>query len=251
MTPPIDDRQEKAVIEALKSLTDAFPGLTPRQIIEGPLARKALGDLPPWSTLETHRLTDVMLANRGAFVLCHFKDSTGETQLVMGARPAKPGSDDTLYNASGGGYADQTAGEQPPETAAREIREEIRDDKNVPVLDIDPVRMTLISGGVDNRGLSKGGHPTDWYGYSVELTPEEVSKITAHCNRLSADPAYSTACKEASGGETAFVRIVSLKEAAKIPTSSFAHPHEKTVIEGLAKNVGLSKPASRPANPAR
>lgn len=250
--PVYDDHQKKSVTEAFGILRKAFPGLSDKQLVEGPMAHQVMGDLPPWSTLESHRLTNVMTALRGAAVICWFKDQDDKIQVVMGARPAADGK--FLYNASGGGFANldftpvstyhpaSKEGEQPAQTAARELREEICDETGKAVLDLDPKRFHLISAGVDNRGLAKGGHPTDCYCYSVELKAEEVAAITAHCARIDQDPAYLEACKKASGGETAFVKVMSLQEAAQIPLTQYAHPHESTVITGLAAKYLKAKP---------
>jgi hypothetical protein len=257
--PPHTEAQTAALVSALKSLKDAFPGLSDRAIIEGPLARHVLGELPHWSSLDTHRLTNVMTALRGAFVLCWWKDADNETQVVIGARPKKGDMNDVEYNASGGGFANldfteasahhpaSGEGEQPAQTAARELCEEVRDDKGMPVLDLDPARFIMVSGGVDNRQQLKGGEPTDWYGHTVELTPGEAQTITRHCDRLAHDPAYLKACQDASHGETAFIKVMSLKDAAAIPTEKFAHPHEQTVITALSAQTGNKNKHSGPA----
>lgn len=228
--------------EIRAALAERFPGSDAADLIES--AYLANYPLPPWSTLDKPMVHTDKTANAGAFVLAYYVDPSrtdplthrrGEVMVVLNRRGKEKTADGKpMYAGTGGGFRElggsNTAGEQPDENAARELREETVDDQGTPILEIATNRLKLFKAGVDYRRPHK---PVDYVGYSVALTKEEYEAIGAHGERLRNEPEYLEAVKKHSEGEVAGYEAMPLSQARRLSRDQFAHPHEFDALHEL------------------
>ena len=160
--------------------------------------------------------------------------------VVLSRRGKEQAADgQLLYAATGGGYrepgSNHTAGEQPDENAAREMREETVNDQNQPVLDVDPSRLTdVLKVGTDYR---RPRMPVDYVGYALALNAEEYKAIVQHSEKIRADPDYKAAVFEHTHAEVAGYDVMPLSQALKLQPDQFAHPHEQEALQRLGKQL--------------
>lgn len=238
-------------LAAIAGVQAAFPEIDdPRELVEGPLAQWALGDLPPWSNLARHQLTGAQTANVGAAVMCLYLDGPHrEPWIYLGQRPHPKLAGLSLYNGSGGGFGNlrltdrerarladdfsiitKAAGEQPPESAAREWAEENRTPDNKPLFLLKPADLKLIdiNEGIDYSATT----PTAYSMFYTFLSAAQKQIVKAHAAGME-DEAYRAACMQHSGNETSRARLLPLMDAAAINFDEFAYPHELKAIRRL------------------
>ncbi len=237
--------QHIAIQTVMGELTRRFPDLSHQELVKGMLAAFAFGSLPPYSNLNTHNVTNVTTAAIGSFVLCHARDPASQERVIVIIKRGDKGAKGEDRFGVPGGYINldfteastyvhvSPWGETPPQGAIRELREEILDATGLPILDIDPARLSVVKTGVDYRAVEKGGLPVQYNGHAVELTPKELALVQNHIAKLQSDPEYKTYVQTRSAGEVADVMLISLSKAAQMPTSQFTHPHESAAIQEL------------------
>ncbi|MFM9890251.1 MAG: hypothetical protein ACKVOE_06380 [Rickettsiales bacterium] len=192
----------------------------------------------------------------GAFAWGYFADPEridpitrrrGEIMVVLSRRGKEKAADgEPLYAATGGGYrelgSNHTAGEQPDENAAREMREETVNDEKQPILDIDPARLAdVLKVGTDYR---RPQMPVDYVGYALALNAEEYRAIAAHGERMRTDAAYKAAVFKHTKAEVAGYDVMPLSQALQLQPDQFAHPHEQEALLRLAKQLDRQTAAS-------
>lgn len=213
-----------------------YPGLNKKQLVEGPIAERAFGKLPPWSTLAHHQVVDTQKADVGACVMCLYLDGPhNDVMIVLGERPDPKNPDNGLYNGSGGGFGVLTDREQPADMAAREWSEENRklDDKPLFLLKPDKMRQIDIGEGVDYRNFNKGrGAPVAYVMHYIWLDDAQKMVVKRHAENM-ADETYRQTCMKHTRDETKRVQVMKLEDAAGLAMESFAHPHELKAVRKL------------------
>jgi hypothetical protein len=242
---PFTPEQRASLDRVFKELTARFSGLSPAELVAGPLAEAAFGPLPPYSNLQTHKVTNVATAMVGAFVFCYGRHPfSGTLCVAIVKRGDKGPNGEDRFGATGGftnldfteasTYTAPTSiGEQPAVGACREVREELLDDHGVPILDLDPARLVLLKTGLDYRGVEKGRLPTQYNGHMAELTAPEILRLLTHVERLASDQGYRDAARLKANGEIADVMFLPLSTAAALDETSFTHPHEHATLRLL------------------
>lgn len=245
MTP----EQHAALIKAAGEMTSAFPGLSLRDVVEGPLALIACGPVPPYSGLTHHRLTNVSTATVGAFVLCYGYDKTWRENAVVLIRRAETSANGTAMFGATGGYTviDGPSGEQPREGAVRETGEELIDDTGQPVIALPPERLRILDDGMDYRAAAKNGLPTHYTAFAARLTARELTRVRRHAHRMDTDAAYRAAVNKHSKGEVSGVVVLRLSEAAQMTHAQFTHPHELAAVRLLSRAVARNARQHCPA----
>lgn len=236
-------QQQASLAQAMDLLTAAYPDLSPRALLEGPVAHYALGPLPPYSGLKTHKIANVATATVGAFVLCYGYDRQWRDYGVLLIRRGESdAAGNALYGAVGGYIViDPPSGEQPRQGAVRETGEETVDDKGKPVIDLTPERLRILDDGVDYRAAQKGGLPVHYTAFSARLAATEITRARHHAQRMEEDAAYRAAVTAHSKGEVRNVLWLRLSQAAALSSAQFTHPHELAALRLLARAVNARR----------
>jgi ADP-ribose pyrophosphatase YjhB (NUDIX family) len=241
----MSEEQQKVVSRVLKDLAEAFPGMSDKDIVEGPVAITVFGPLPSYSGREKYKCANVTSTTVGSFVICHaFDEDIGEEAVVLIER-AKKGADQQTKFGIPGGYLNldwteassfteaSEQGEQPKQAAVRELGEEVVNENGVGILDIAPDRLYHVHDGVGYRYVQQEGFPVVYIGHAVALSQEELGKVKAHVARLGLDPEYREKVRVASNNEVANVLVMPLAEAAALSFSDFEHTHELVALKIL------------------
>ncbi|MDD3371141.1 MAG: hypothetical protein PHE27_04865 [Alphaproteobacteria bacterium] len=237
MTPKDSDIQE-----AVDYLTSKFPGLTPKEILTGPLAKAICGPLPGYSKLTSYEMTDVTTATVGAFVICYAYDPAYKENVVILIERGKKGEDGKRKFGITGGYIDLDEREQPCDGAARELREELLDDKGAPILEPDPKSFEVVSTGVGYRYFKNGGYCVQYNGLAVELSKDELGKVHEHVLKLRTDPLYKHEMQKRSGGEVSDVFVLPISQVSNMRDDQFEHVHELEAVKKLHRSLGRPAP---------
>jgi ADP-ribose pyrophosphatase YjhB (NUDIX family) len=244
-------RTDRLYLEGvMRRLQKKFPGRTPQEIVEGPLAYHVFGPLPRWTRRKTHKMVDRTTFDASAFLICTYIDKNTQKTMVVLQRQAAPRG--VRYCATGGGYLNPDTtkkstfhrgarkGEQPAQCAARETREEICDNRGRPILDLDPAAFSLIPGatGLEYRRPGDKRSHVSYVGHHAWLNAAQAVAIRRHERRMRFDLNYRDASFRRAAYETCGVAIMPLAEAAALPADAFAHHQECDALRTLQKILG-------------
>lgn len=224
-------------------IAELFPNLSAKEALAGPIAKAVLGKLPHYSGRKDYQISPTTTANAGAFILAHAYDEsrrnpeTGRMGAPVVVIIERSELTETGENRIGvpGGYVDLDKKESPAQGAVRELGEEVLDDAGKPVLSLDPNRLEPIVSGIDYRG--NFGNAVAYNGFSVELTPPELTSLKAHCGKLQQDQDYAGKVKTASHGETNGVMLLDVARIPELAKDRFMHPHEYDALQKLAEKL--------------
>lgn len=238
--------QRQAIEHVMAELTTRFPQLSPQQIVAGPLSEFAFGALPPYSNLKTHKVTNVSSTSVGSFVICHGVAPLTHETLVLVIKRGEQGPHKEPRFGVTGGFTNldfteappvalpYSPGEQPDQGAVRELREELLDDHGRAILDIDRHRLSVIKTGIDYSWVPKGELPTQYSGFEVALTANELARVQQHIDKLHKDPAYLRACYIQTHGEVRNAYLLPLQDIFKMKEEEFTHAQEFAALKQLA-----------------
>lgn len=238
--------QRQSIQMAMEELTKHFPGLSTKEIVAGPLANFAYGDLPSYSYLSTHKVTNVESATVGSFVICHSTDLLSHEPLIPLIERGEQGPHHEKFFGITGGFTNlnftragpftqaSRLGEQPRQGAVRELGEEMIDAEGKPILTIDPQRLSLLTTGIDYSWVPKGQLCTQYSGFEVKLSAEELKKMQDHISKLQNDPTYRQAVYDRSHGEVRNVCLMKLSDILRMKEDQFFHPQEFEALKQLA-----------------
>jgi pantetheine-phosphate adenylyltransferase len=236
--------EELSLEQAMEVLRGGFPDMTDRQRIDMLVAKKV--QRPPYSTLANSLVTTVSSTAVGASTVCYGTDpGTGKLAVVL-IQHAETGPDgEHLYGLPGGfanpgsysinndGSFNPHPGEQPRKAAVRENSEELILPDGEPLLNIDPRRLLIINGGIDESSLGKGNLPVCYLAYAVKLSDEEMRRVLDHCTCMQNDGDYKERMRQSSHGEIANAVLIDLDKAARLGPEQFKYPHALDEIQIL------------------
>lgn len=226
---------------------------------------KSWPDMPPWTTLPAPVISETQQANVGSGVaLVFYEDGVWKTLVgragdhyQRGTAPLPesymiPGGFINLTRTPG---SSKVAASDAPEDgrtgAAREIEEEFRLPGGLPLLEVDPTRLSPV----DTKTLAfPNGQRRVVLGFMLVLTPAEVKAARLHIDLCATKPAYAAAAavesinSETGKPEVANLAIVRLDEVAagKVP---LLHQDQQSLFQLTVERVkSLTAPPRPPQN---
>lgn len=214
--------------------------------------RLAWPDMPPWTTLENGPLIEeVQKATVGSGAVLTFVEGGVRKVVLAQAGEHYRKKDGTLPESYmiAGGFINLTSTpgstqvppsnqpEDPTIGSAREIEEELKTAEGPPLLSVDPERLELMN----IKTLSLGDEKRLVTGQALELTPDEITLVKAHVERMACDSAYKAAVSAQSANhesgkpEVADVKIFTLAEAARggVP---LLHADQLSLFQAIEKH---------------
>ncbi len=223
-----------------------YPGMTPKDVLTGPMAEEILGPIPPWSGRKKYQANDCTGVYPGNCAVIYGEDDSWKSSsdksepFIVYQKRSENGVNGEVQYGLLGGFATvddnperNLKKEQPREGCKREIMEESVDDKGVSILSPDTKRFKLLDAGYDYSVEP----PNSYNVFALKMTKQERDNIRNHAERMASDPDYAKAVTDASHGEVKQIFVKPLSEVLKLGRDSFTHPHEFDAIQKFAEQL--------------
>lgn len=194
-----------------------------RHFIANKLAKAFWGPIPDYSCRTSYHILSVNTVTVSVFAICAYKK---EIVLIKH-------HDGKLACPGGFVNIDPNIMEQPIDAILRECKEELCNDKNVPVIKPCKQRFLPFNTYFDYRKFDMDLTPTLNIAYILQLTKTEYSKLVEHSKHFE-NNVYKNKIQSNTNNEVCNIEIVNI---TKIKSRDLAHPNEFKAIGELSQKL--------------